>query len=106
MDENVPFQIACVADALNLLYGLYKWFRRVRGPATTQATFQKAITDTGLSARDISKSIWINVTWPGANFAARATGWRPLGRVIRKREGFEIGKKKRRTKREDRLETA
>ena len=29
---------ACVADALNLLYGLYKWFRRVRWPAATQAT--------------------------------------------------------------------
>ena len=30
--------IACVADALNLLYiGLYKGFRRVRGPAATQA---------------------------------------------------------------------
>ena len=36
------FLLACVADALNLLYiayGLYKWFRRVRGPAATQATF-------------------------------------------------------------------
>ena len=30
--------------------------------------FQKAITDISLSARDISKSVWINVTWPGANF--------------------------------------
>ena len=28
-------RLACVADALNLLY---KWFRRVRGPAATQAT--------------------------------------------------------------------
>ena len=34
---NVNVSIACVADALNLLYGLYKWFRRVRGPAATQA---------------------------------------------------------------------
>jgi len=33
-------KIACVADALNLLYrdGLYKWFRGVRGPNATQAT--------------------------------------------------------------------
>ena len=33
-------RIACVADALNLLYidGLYKGFRRVRGPAATQAS--------------------------------------------------------------------
>ena len=30
--------VTCVADALNLLYRLYKWFRRVRGPAATQAT--------------------------------------------------------------------
>ena len=29
--------VACVADALNLLY-IYKGFRRVRGPAATQAT--------------------------------------------------------------------
>ena len=28
--------LACLADALNLLYN--KWFRRVRGPAATQAT--------------------------------------------------------------------
>ena len=35
----VPLIIACVADTLNRLYrGLYKWFRRVRGPAATQAT--------------------------------------------------------------------
>ena len=34
-----PTILACVADTLNLLYtGLYKWFRRVRGPAATQAT--------------------------------------------------------------------
>ena len=33
-------RVACVAAALNLpyrAYGLYKWFRRVRRPAATQA---------------------------------------------------------------------
>ena len=30
--------LACVVDTLNLLYRLYKWFRRVRGPAATQVT--------------------------------------------------------------------
>ena len=34
--ENAYNEIACVADALNLLYRLYKWFRRVRGPAAKQ----------------------------------------------------------------------
>ena len=29
--------LACVADALNLLYIAYKGFRRVRGPAATKA---------------------------------------------------------------------
>ena len=38
--------IACVADTLNLLYrdGLYKWFRRVRGPAATQANYSDQST--------------------------------------------------------------
>lgn len=32
-EGDVPTIFACVADALNILYrGLYKWFRRVRGP--------------------------------------------------------------------------
>ena len=32
-ERDVPTIFACVADALNVLYrGLYKWFRRVRGP--------------------------------------------------------------------------
>ena len=35
--ENAYNENACVANALNLLYRLYKWFRRVRGPAATQA---------------------------------------------------------------------
>ena len=34
--ENAYNEIGCVADALNLLYRLYKWFRRVRGPAAKQ----------------------------------------------------------------------
>ena len=39
--------IACVADALNLLYiYIYKWFRRVRGPAATQATTVLSRSDT------------------------------------------------------------
>ena len=37
-------ELACVADALNLLYiGLYKGFRRVRGPAATQAKTNRSI---------------------------------------------------------------
>ena len=38
--ENFPRNLACVADALNLLYiadYIYKWFSRARGPAATQA---------------------------------------------------------------------
>ena len=32
-EGDVPTIFGCVADALNILYrGLYKWFRRVRGP--------------------------------------------------------------------------
>lgn len=39
MQENYFF--ACVSNALNLLYtdGLYKWFKRVRGLAATQANY-------------------------------------------------------------------
>ena len=33
--------LACVANALNLLYRLHKWFRRVGEPAATQATLYK-----------------------------------------------------------------
>ena len=36
-DLNSLLSLACVADALNLLYIAYKGFRRVRGPAATQA---------------------------------------------------------------------
>ena len=43
--------------------------------------FQKAITDTSLSARDISKSVWINVTWPGANFVAGTPWGGQIGRT-------------------------
>ena len=30
--------LACVAGALNLLYAVHKWFRRVRGMTATQST--------------------------------------------------------------------
>ena len=47
-------EFACVADALNLLYGannyfadgLYQWFRRVRGPVATQAIWSEYLNFT------------------------------------------------------------
>ena len=43
-EGDVPTIFACVADALNILYrGLYKWFRRVRGPAATQAIISESL---------------------------------------------------------------
>ena len=38
--QTLATEFACVADALNLLNRLYKWFRQVRGPAATQATIE------------------------------------------------------------------
>ena len=37
--------LACIADALNLLYRLYKWFRRVGEPAATVGYTIQAVLD-------------------------------------------------------------
>ena len=52
--------IACVADTLNLLYRLYKWFRRVRGPAATQATASQLTLSVTLvqSMANNRRSLW------------------------------------------------
>ena len=43
-EGGVPTIFACVADALKILYrGLYKWFRRVRRPAVTQAILSESL---------------------------------------------------------------
>ena len=42
-ERAVPTIFACVADALNVLYrGLYKWFRRVRGPTKRRRYYLRA----------------------------------------------------------------
>ena len=44
VEGDVPTIFACVADALNILYrGLYKWFRRVRGPAAAKAILSESL---------------------------------------------------------------
>ena len=57
------YLVACVADALNLLCiasanGLYKWFRRVRGPAATQANYLASPLEAKLvSSKHLSRSV-------------------------------------------------
>ena len=55
-EGDVPTIFACVADALNILYrGLYKWFRRVRGPAATQAILSEGLVQ--------CKLVWFEPTF-------------------------------------------
>lgn len=41
--------LACVAGALNLLYAVHKWFRRVRGMTATQSTLALGYLNPGFN---------------------------------------------------------
>ena len=66
---GVGVRVACVAAALNLLYrayGLYKWFRRVRRPAATQARLGGVCRSKNLdSGMFLRRKIWLWVAFLG-----------------------------------------
>ena len=66
---GVGARVACVAAALNLLYrayGLYKWFRRVRRPAATQARLGGVCRSKNLdSGMFLRRKIWLWVAFLG-----------------------------------------
>ena len=66
---GVGVRVACVAAALNLryrAYGLYKWFRRVRRPAATQARLGGVCRSKNLdSGMFLRRKIWLWVAFLG-----------------------------------------
>ena len=66
---GVEVRVACVSAALNLRYracGLYKWFRRVRRPAATQARLRGVCRSKNLdSGMFLRRKIWLWVAFLG-----------------------------------------